>query len=88
MPSIFDAKVTRLEPIRHVNQDIPVIKVIHLRESLFVVAYVSGLIEVLDFDQPEAEPVYRFQVHNQDVDPEDPNINFVPYYEDPVQNGQ
>ena len=62
VPSIFDARITRLEPVRHVNQDVPVLKLVHLRESLFIVAYINGLIEMIDFERPESEPMYRFQI--------------------------
>ena len=49
--------------------------------------YISGLIEVLDFDQPEAAALYSFHVPNDDADPEDPNTKYVPYFDDPEKNG-
>ena len=44
------------------NQDVPVLKLVHLRDSLFIVAYINGLIEMIDFERPESEPMYRFQI--------------------------
>ena len=65
MPSIFDAKMTELPEIVHLNQTIPVQKVMHLRESIFIVSYINGLIEMIDFSTPEAEePLDSFQVPN------------------------
>jgi len=73
MPSIFDTKASQLEPVKHINQDFPVMKIVHLRESLFLVAYVIGRIELLDLDNPEAEPLLVFQVPNSDVPEDDPD---------------
>lgn len=42
--------MVELEPLTHFNQDYPIIKVLHLRESLFLVAYINGLLELVDFD--------------------------------------
>ena len=58
-----------LPPITHLNQDIPVQQVKHLRESLFIVSYINGLIEMIDFSTPEAEePLHSFQVPNGEED--------------------
>ena len=59
--------MTELPPISHVNQEIPVQKVIHLRGSIFLVFYISGLIEMLDFNTPDAEePLDSFQIPAED----------------------
>ena len=55
VPSVFDAKMTELPPITHLNQDISILKVVHLRGSIFLVAYINALIEMVDFSTPEAE---------------------------------
>ena len=59
----------QLPPIKHVNQELPILAVKHLRESYFLVAYRNGLLEVLNFDDPQEEPLYRFQIPNQDESP-------------------
>lgn len=75
MPSIFDAKMEELPDIVHLNQSIPVQKVMHLRDSLFIVSYINGLIEMVDFATPEAEePLLSFQVPNDD---EAPDVEFL-----------
>ena len=79
-PSIFDAQMQQLEPIKHVSQTIPVQKVIHLRASIFLVSYINGLIEMLDFDNAETEPLARFQVPNGDVQEDDPACAFEPLF--------
>lgn len=55
VPSIFDAKMVEQEPLTHFNQEYPIIKVLHLRESLFLVAHINGLLALVDFEQPEAD---------------------------------
>lgn len=55
VPSIFDCTMTQLPTIEHLNQEVPVLKVAHLREGIFVVGYVSGLLELVDFDNTQAE---------------------------------
>ena len=47
--------MTQLPTIEHLNQEVPVLKVAHLREGIFVVGYVSGLLELVDFDNTQAE---------------------------------
>ena len=71
MPSIFDGTMKEILPeIEHFNQDIPLRKVVHLRDSIFVVSYINGLIEMIDFSTPEAEePLHSFQVPNGEEDP-------------------
>ena len=67
VPGVFDAEMTELEPIKHLNQTISVLKIAHLRESIFVVGYINGLIELVDFDTPEAQPLASFQVPHHEV---------------------
>ena len=67
VPSVFDAKMTELEPITHLNQTISVLKIAHIRQSIFVVGYITGLIELVDFDTPEAQPLASFQVPHVEV---------------------
>ena len=60
-----------LPPISHLNDSIPVQNVLHLRESIFIVSYINGLIEMVDFSTPDAEePLLSFQVPNDDEDPD------------------
>ena len=47
--------MTELPAIRHLNQDIPIQKVLHLYDSIFLVFHVNGLIERHDFNTPDAE---------------------------------
>lgn len=55
-------------PITHFNQDIPLMKILHLRESLFIVAYVSGLIQMVDFENPFTEqPLASYQIEHADL---------------------
>ena len=55
--------MTELPPITHLNQDISILKVVHLRGSIFLVAYINALIEMVDFSTPEAEePLDSFQI--------------------------
>ena len=61
--------MTELPAIEHLNQSIPVQKVMHLRGSIFIVSYISGLIEMVDFSTPDAqEPIDSFQVPNDEAD--------------------
>ena len=57
--------MTELEPVRHINQTIPVLKIVHIRQSIFVVSYINGLIEMIDFSTP-SEPLVSFQIPNDD----------------------
>ena len=80
IPAIFDTKMTELTPIKHINQMIPVQKIIHLRESIFLVSYISGLIEMIDFEDTKnsEEPLARFQVPRYDVTEYDPGYAYMP----------
>ena len=61
--SAFDAKMTELPPIRHLDQDIPICKVLHLSGSIFFVIHVNGLVVKVDFETPDAEePLDSFQI--------------------------
>ena len=55
VPSIFDTTMTELPAIRHLNQDVPIQKVFHLYDSIFLIFHISGLIERVDFSTPDAE---------------------------------
>ena len=56
MPSVFDAKMTELPPITHLNQERPVQKVVHLRDNtIFLVVYNYGLLQVVNFNATESE---------------------------------
>ena len=57
--------MTELPPITTLRPDIPVMKVKHVRGSLWIVAYIGGLIEMVDFNgQAGQEPLLSFQIPN------------------------
>ena len=62
-PSIFGGKVERLADFTNLH-DAYVQKILHIREDMFVLMYVGGLIEMRDFSNqsPDAEPIYSFQL--------------------------
>ena len=51
--------MAELPSYKQVDQDIPLKKISHLRDSIFIVAYVSGLIEMIDFAAVPADPNVR-----------------------------
>lgn len=68
VPSIFDAKMTELPPFSNLDQNIPVLKVLHLAGNIFFVVHINGLVVKVDFDTPEAEePLDSFQIPCEEV---------------------
>ena len=86
-PGIFGAQMVQLASVKHVDQELPVLTIKHLRDSYFLVAYINGLLEVLNFDDPAEEPLYRFQIPNQDNHPNDePLAQYEPFFQTALQS--
>ena len=59
LPTMFDSKMIELDPITKFKE-IPILKVMHLRDSLFIVAYINALIELRDFTSSSEEALMSY----------------------------
>lgn len=58
-----------MPPIRHLDQDLPLLKLLHLSGSIFFVIHINGLVVKVDFETPEAEePLDSFQIPCEEVE--------------------
>jgi len=60
-PTIFSASIEMLTPYTNLA-DLAVVKVLHVRDDLFIILYAGGLIEMRDLSSPSARPMYSFEV--------------------------
>ena len=68
-PTILSAQMTQLKPVTNLLP-LPVTRVIHLRDDLFLVGYVTGVVELRDFSKAKPtgtepdEPIAAFNALN------------------------
>ena len=56
-----------LPPITNLEENVPVKKICHARDTIWVVAYINGLIQLIDFNNPDAqEPLASYQIQSAD----------------------